>query len=294
MAATTSPVFACSRPPTWLRSRAKAAASQAGPPGLGDQRVERRRRRRRRAPRRRSRAARPPARAAARWSGRPGRRGSARGRSSSSSLRVPAAIAACWAAGVSSTRTPARLALVDERRIAAHGLPGAGQRDGARQLADRPRRQAVRLEPARGARQLLAQSRPRPLAERRSGRCPRPRPRRARPRPGRSSAGGAAAARGRSRRRVTRTPRSRPSSAATASAKRPLRGFSAACTSAATSGTGTSRRRASLGSERISAITSSSRNAGTSQSKPASRSCGSTFSGTCTVTPSCSAPGSKR
>ena len=39
-------------------------------------------------------------------------------------------------------------------------------------------------------------------------------------------------------------------------------------TAAATSGTGTSGLRSSLGSERISAVTSSSRKAGTSQSKP--------------------------
>ena len=63
---------------------------------------------------------------------------------------------------------------------------------------------------------------------------------------------------------------------------------------AATEGTGTSARRTSLGSERISVVTSSPRSAGTSQSKPSARSRGRTLSGTWTVTPSCSLPGSKR
>jgi hypothetical protein len=47
-----------------------------------------------------------------------------------------------------------------------------------------------------------------------------------------------------------------------------------------------------LGSERISVVTSSSRMAGTSHSKPVSRTCGSVLSGMWTVTPSRGPPGS--
>ena len=90
-----------------------------------------------------------------------------------------------------------------------------------------------------------------------------------------------------------RTPRSRSSSRASASSSGSLRGFIAASAAAATSGTGTSGRRRSFGSERISAVTSSGRSAGTSQSKPIGLSCGSSLSGTWTVTPSRAAPGSK-
>ena len=91
-----------------------------------------------------------------------------------------------------------------------------------------------------------------------------------------------------------RTPRWASISAPSASNSGPRRGSSRSSTFAAISGTGTSRLRSSLGRERIRATTSSDRNAGTSHSNPAARSCGSTFSGTCTVTPSCALPGSKR
>ena len=59
-----------------------------------------------------------------------------------------------------------RLALVDERRVAADGLAGARQRDRARQRADRPRAQAVLLEARRRGGQLRAQPRARALAQR--------------------------------------------------------------------------------------------------------------------------------
>ena len=88
------------------------------------------------------------------------------GTSSAISLRVPACIAARWASGVSSTRTPTGVALVDQRRVAAHRLAGAGQRDDLRQRPDRPRAQAVVLERRGGGGELLAQPRPRLLAQR--------------------------------------------------------------------------------------------------------------------------------
>ena len=62
--------------------------------------------------------------------------------------------------------------------------------------------------------------------------------------------------------RGTRTPRSASSSRASASSSGSLRGLTRRSTSAATSGTGTSGLRSSFGSERMSAVTSSSRSAG--------------------------------
>ena len=59
-------------------------------------------------------------------------------------------------------------------------------------------------------------------------------------------------------------------------------------------GPGTKLRRNSFGSERISAVTSSSRKAGTCQANSSPPRRASTSTGTCTVTPSSTAPGSKR
>ena len=72
------------------------------------------------------------------------------------------------------------------------------------------------------------------------------------------------------------------------------RGLTFSSTFAAISGTGTSRLRRSFGRLRMSAMTSSARSAGTSHSNPSLLSCGRVLSGTWTVTPSCSVPGSKR
>ena len=183
-------------------------------------------------------------------------------------------------------------ALVDERRVAAHGLAGARQRDGLRQRPDRPLGQPVLLERRGGGRERLAQPRPDLARAARRGRRPPRRARRARPRRGTSCAGAAGAGRGPTPRagcgrRAAPRARARARRAAARCAASP-----ASSTAAATSGTGTSDRRSSLGSERISAVTSSGRSAGTSQSKPIGLSCGNHFSGTCTVTPSRAAPGS--
>ncbi len=91
-----------------------------------------------------------------------------------------------------------------------------------------------------------------------------------------------------------RTPRSASSSRPSAASSGSRWGLRRATTCAATSGAGTSSRRSALGSERMSSVTSSLRNEGTSQSNPAGWICPSASSGTATVTPSRSLPGSKR
>ena len=65
-------------------------------------------------------------------------------------------------------------------------------------------------------------------------------------------------------------------------------------TARAVSGAGTKLRRRSFGSDRISAVTSSSRSAGTCQANSSPPNRASTSTGTCTVTPSSAAPGSNR
>ena len=79
-----------------------------------------------------------------------------------------------------------------------------------------------------------------------------------------------------------------------ASSRGPSAGPTASSTAAANVGAGTKLRRTALGSDRISSVTSSSRSPGTDQSKASGSIRATAASGTWTVTPSDSAPGSKR
>ena len=128
----------------------------------------------------------------------------------------------------------------------------------------------------------------------RRGPCRGPSPRRRRTRRRTSPAGVRAACPGR-RRRWAPEPRC---DGAIRAAARPAAalspGRSSASTARAVSGAGTKLRRRSFGSERISAVTSSSRSAGTCQANSSPPNRASTSTGTCTVTPSSAAPGSKR
>ena len=90
----------------------------------------------------------------------------------------------------------------------------------------------------------------------------------------------------------TRSPVNCRSSRASPSVSNPVPGVSAPSTARAVSGTGTKLRRTALGSDRISAVTSSSRRPGICQSKPVGVNCPSSGSGMCTVTPSAAVPGS--
>ena len=169
------------------------------------------------------------------------------------------------ASGVSSTRTPTVAPSSTSAGYARTPLPRSSISRGS--VADVPRRQAAALELGVRGRQLGAQPRRDLLAQRGRGRRPRRRRGRRRPR-SRTSCAGAPAAAGRPTRRGMRTPRSASSSRASASSSGSLRGVIRARTAAATSGTGTSGLRSSLGSERISAVTSSSRKRGDEPVEP--------------------------
>ena len=135
-------------------------------------------------------------------------------------------------------------------RCPAARRPAAARRSSSRagrgaRAARRPRRapRAAAAGPARAARR---------------GRRRRPPARRARPRRGSASADAAAAARDRTRRAARARRAAARARATSASSSGSLRGCSRSSTAAATSGTGTSDRRSSFGSERISVVTSSS------------------------------------
>ncbi len=191
-----------------------------------------------------------------------------------------------------------RAARVDERREAAHGVAAADAFDGARQLVEvvGPGAQPASFQlagdrfarrPAGPARRVA------PAAPR--GPCrarPRCRPRTRR----RTSPAGATGSLSRSKASIgTSTPvrRLQRRAAATRSSGS-VPGSRVASTARAVSGAGTKLRRRSFGSERISAVTSSSRSAGTCQANSSPPRRASTSTGTCTVTPSSSAPGSNR
>ncbi|KZX19702.1 hypothetical protein ACH61_03202 [Rathayibacter tanaceti] len=99
--------------------------------------------------------------------------------------------------------------------------------------------------------------------------------------------------------RLHDAPASRRIAPARVAANDSVGGFGTSCGSAAVSFraqsfAGTTFRRRCLGSALIIAVTSSARSPGTSQSKPSGVTRGSSASGTCTVTPSSSVPGSNR
>ena len=183
-----------------------------------------------------------------------------------------------------------RGALVDERGIRAHRLPGAGQRD---RLGEReavlPDGEPAALQTRGGRREL----RPQPWADLLAQRL-EVAPRRkdlvvgaldleAHPQvvgePVRSQASAG-----------TRTLRTSASTRVTSSRSGARRGSSRSSTCPTTSGTGTSGRRRSFGSPRSSAVSSSRRRAGTSHSNRSGRTAPRRRSGTCAVTPSSRRP----
>ena len=95
-----------------------------------------------------------------------------------------------------------------------------------------------------------------------------------------------AACRGRTRRSAPGCRCSRRNSRCSASSSGSRSGSIAASTARAVSGAGTKLRRRSFGRDRISAVTNSSRNAGTCQANSSPPRRASTSTGTCTVTPS--------
>ncbi len=295
--ATSASARSLSSPATWSRRRAKAASSQAGPPASAISSST----------------------AALEAVGEHRRRAVGRGRQRQRDRRREARLEVSQrrrrdrqqheAAGAGAHRDPllagrvedlhadASRPLLDERRVGLRHPAAAGQLDRSRQRPERPARQPASLQRRAGrSRQLRLQPRPHLRAQRLEVVAlgdpaallvldpeahSQPRRQAQAVEVGRGDAHAAQLA--------DLQPRSCPAAARW----RPPPASAPRATCAATSGTGTSGRRSSFGSERISVVTRSSRKAGTSHSKPCARSPASSGSGTCAVTPSCSAPGSK-
>ena len=220
------------------------------------------------------------------------------GTASRSSRRVPDAIAASCSAVVANTRMSTAAPASCSAGIAAHGMPAAGALDAARQFVHvvGPGAQTGR---SRSAGDRLGDGLHAPAPASRSWSVVEVLAARHLGAVGalddeRHAQVRAAACRGRTRRSAP-APRCAGevrAAARPAAVRRP--GSIAASTARAVSGAGTKLRRRSFGSDRMSAVTSSSRSAGTCQANSSPPSRASTSTGTCTVTPSSAAPGSKR
>ena len=257
------------------RAASKPALSQAGPPASARSRRPRRRCSRRTGPRTQ------PCGFAVSASlpgvGQPATHDLARpptGRRSSSSRRMPGPHRLRAARpGVESTRRADGVALVDQRRVAHHDLAAAAALERPGQRCPR----SSRCSPARSTASAAAAT-PR-VARRPAGRAaappgPCPRPACASPSSTRKVIRRCVGHPGSGRSR--RAARPRPRSAVQLAGQRvdaaaPSSGEMARQDGRRESGAGTKLRRSGLGSDRISAVTSSSRSPGICQSKPVGR-----------------------
>jgi hypothetical protein len=225
----------------------------------------------------------------ARLSSLPRTHASGDGSCSRSSRRVPAHIAFCCASASSSTRTS-----TESPASTSAGKATTSEESSANSRGSGPSghsRRPVRSSP-RAARDSLDRVRGCSRARRASRSLSRPRTRPSSSSTEKVTRRWSGTSSGRQACTGTGTPVSRCSSWPSFSTSGRSDGSMRARAALARSGAGMKLRRSCLGSDRISAVASSSRSPGTCQSKPRATTWLSDAIGMCTVTPSTSLPGS--